>query len=253
LLDAAQDAKDRNPQEYMTVLGRCFGRCAQHANLLYDALLALPFDCYLTVNFDPLLSLKARTAKLSCPQVYAYPALDRRHASGRTIHYLHGLIEEGECPARGPVVLARKEFEDAYMDNSNLMNFLVPTLENEHVVFVGCRLREPAMERIFGICKEHQSQRLKVASERGAHSSPPPRRYIVVPEPQEPNASGTHDTARSRDEQQKLETYYGGFDIRPVWYKADGDDHTMLRTAFETLAALPSLRPRYTWGDDGAR
>ncbi|MCC6579260.1 MAG: hypothetical protein IT440_02375 [Phycisphaeraceae bacterium] len=93
-LDAAQHAKDHNVNKYYEYLGNHFGKPSSSASFLYDSLLTLPFDFYMTVNLDPQLELKAKRNKCSCVlPPYAYPALDRRNAGKRTIHYL----KEGWC------------------------------------------------------------------------------------------------------------------------------------------------------------
>ena len=258
LLDAAQAARDTNEGMYLSFLGEHFGRPARHAALLYDALLSLPFECYLTVNIDPLLALKARTAKIPCDVdvIKAYPSLDRKAMRNRSIHYLHGLITEGSTPARGTIVLARGEFDAAYEDNSTVMNLLVPTLENDPVVFVGCRLREPVMSHVFSICKQHQQARLRAAVELGQPASNPPRRFILLPQPAVRESEDTVNPQQSRAAVEKAvekeEAYYGEMDIKSVWYPASGGDHSELRVALERLAGLPEISPDYGWegGED---
>lgn len=248
LLGAAQSAKDHDKELYFKFLGKHFGNPVNTASLLYDTLLALPFECYLTLNFDPLLALKARMTKRACSlPVHAYPALDRKHARDRSIHYLHGIINENEAPARGPIVLSRNEFDEAYCENSNLLNFLVPTLENEHIVFVGCRLKEPAMGHVFDICKEHQKKRIEIALERGGELAPPPRRFIMLSEPVVKDANGKINIESGKIELEEQNAYYRARDIEPVWYLADGHDHSALRLAFDEIADLPNVEPIFDW------
>ena len=248
LLDAAQDAKDTDQERYHSVLGEHFGRPAGHASLLYDALLSLPFECYLTVNLDPLLALKCRTSKRPCDtNIKAYPALDRRAMTKRSIHYLHGYIAEGTTPTQGTVVLARSEFEVAYGANSNLMNFLVPTLENDPLVFVGCRLREPTMPRVFSICKQHQKTRMELMADRTRGRTQPPQRFIFLPKPEVMNYRREIDAEQSRAAAKKEESYYSKMGITPVWYGASGEDHSALRFALEQLAELPDIKADYGW------
>lgn len=246
LLDAAQAAKTANSNAYFQFLGEHFGRPADRASLLYDAILSLPFDCYLTVNLDPLLALKGRTASLKCDtSVRAYPSLDRKTMVNRSIHYLHGLIHEHATPSEGTIVLARDEFEAAYGSNSSLMNLLVPTLENDTILFLGCRLREPVMPRVFAICKQHQRVRQKLAVESGSECGSPPRRFIVLPQPQ--IALDAVDGVTQDQVRLKEAAYYKEMDIEPVWYSASDDDHSQLRLALEQLAGLPNILPSYGW------
>lgn len=249
LLDAAQDAKTSNSTVYFRFLGEHFGRPAERASLLYDIILSLPFECYLTVNLDPLLALKARTAQLPCDcTVRAYPSLDRKAMVNRSIHYLHGIINEQSTPTDGTIVLARKEFELAYGNSSNLMNLLMPTLENDPIVFLGCRLREPVMPQVFAICRQHQQARKRIAMESGRHPGSPPHRFIFLPRPQvesEVNEEVTKEQSHAIF--LKEDAYYRDMDIEPVWYSASKEDHSELRLALERLAGLPDIRPNYGW------
>ncbi len=244
-LDAAQDAKDSARDKYFSFLGETFGNSDRPASLTYDALLALPFESYLTVNFDPLLALKARTAHRPCAaEVCAYPSLDRRKMGNRSIHYLHGLINVGDIPIDGTIVLARDEFEAAYQDTSPLMDFLVPALENDPLIFLGCRLREPVMERVFRICKNRQRVRQDLAARNMQPTSCPPR-FIFLPRP-EPTSDGKLALAESRDHQVREEAHYRNMNIEPVWYNAPSGNHSQLRHLLEDLAGLK--RPIVKYG-----
>jgi hypothetical protein len=246
-LDAAQNAKDADEEAYYTLLGDHFGKPAKDASLLYDALLSLPFECYVTVNLDPLLALKSRTVKEPCKKLTFYPSLDRKGMTYRSVHYLHGYIAEGSAPRPGTIVLARGEFEDAYGDNSNLMNLLVPTLENDPIVFIGCRLREPVMPRVFNICQQHQKKRLEVMTARGRTGCNLPPRFIFLPEPTVTRPHGQIDAKQMRRIKKQEDAYYKQMGITPVWYQAPEDDHYALRYALERLAELPVIEPSYGW------
>jgi SIR2-like domain len=247
-LDAAQDAKDTDEKAYYSFLGEHFGRPAQNASLLYDVVLSLPFRCYLTVNFDPLLALKSRTAQSKCDtNISAYPSLDRGKMTNRSIHYLHGYIEEGSTPTQGTIVLARSEFDEAYADNSSLMNFLLPTFVNDPIVFIGCGLKEPAMKQVFSICKKHQQERLEIMKEQGRLNSKPPKQFIFLPKPEVRNKEGKLDINESQAAFEKKKAYYNDMEITPVWYAASREDHSTLRYALELLAKLPKIAQDYGW------
>jgi SIR2-like protein len=252
-LDAAQDAKGSDEQAYYSFLGEHFGRPVDKASLLYDAILSLPFECYLTVNFDPLLAIKSRTSKISCDtSIKAYPSLDRKCMTNRSIHYLHGYIEEKSTPASGNIVLSRGEFVTAYKANSNLMNFLVPTLENDCIVYIGCRLKEPVMPKIFAICQEHQKTRIKTMVELGHKVSNPPKQFILLPEPEVRKSKEDIDIIQSKKNiMENEEANYKSMGITSVWYKASGNDHSNLRYALENLVELPDITPHHGW-DGGA-
>lgn len=247
-LEAAESAKVNDEAAYYRCLGEHFGRAVESIPTIYQVLLSLPFASYLTINFDRLLATEARKAGddggLS---LYAYPSLDRKNVGGRSIHHLHGFIEQGGTPVDGQIVLAKSEFDEAYRATSNLMNFLVPTLENDPIVFVGCRLQEPGMETVFEICKEHQLTRKQLVAASGASPSEPPPRFILLRQPTVMNGNGEHDATRSEEERRKLQGFYENRDIQPVWYDGRGDDHHALLRAFEQLAGLTNLTPDHGW------
>jgi len=135
LQSAAYNAKLSRRLIYYKFLSEYFGRHVDGTSIYYDILLSLPFECYLTVNFDPLLAMQARTARFDCTlPIHAYPSLDRRNMINRSIHYLHGFIAENATPRDINIVLSQDEFDEAYGENSSLINFLVPTLENDSIL-----------------------------------------------------------------------------------------------------------------------
>lgn len=248
LLQAAQEAKSNDQEAYYGFLSEHFGGTVESIPTFYHVLLSLPFDSYLTVNFDPLLATGARTARNGCKlPPHTYPELDRKNAGGRSIHHLHGFISRDRSLLDGEIVLTKSEFEEAYKANSNLMNFLVPTIEWEPILFIGCRLREPTMKHVFDICKDHQRKRKERIAAVGAPPSEPPPRFIALRQPHVTAGNGKHDVARSQEEKQEWQEYYETFDIQPLWYDGHGEDHSALLLAFEQLAHLPDVRPEYGW------
>lgn len=243
-LAAAQDAKDEDEDAYYSFLGEYFGRRTVPPSWLYDVILSLPFESYLTVNFDPLLALQSRTARIPFPNRFRVPAtLDREAMQYRSIHYLHGYIEHGEAKAPEDIVLAKSEFDRAYAADTPLRTLLIPTLVNDPIVFIGCRLKEPVMPRVFKICKKQQQERLR----QGCHGSEPPKRYIFLAKPEvRPSRAGLQGE-NSASSMADEETYYKDMDITPVWYDACGDDHLQLRYALERLAKLPVMTADVGW------
>lgn len=252
LLEAAEEAKASDPVAYHQMLWDVFGGVIPNIPTPYMILLRLPFDCYVTHNFDRLLSMGAALAPTQCklpPQ--AYPALDRKDMGGRSIHHVHGLVTEDHLPVDGQIVLAQSDFDEAYAANSNLMNFLVSTLEAEPLVFVGCRLREPVMTQVFKICKDHQLRRAKLIAVTGGAASEPPPRFILLKKHHLLDPVGEYDAARSEEQMVLDEEYYRGMGIQPVWYGGSGPDHSELQLALQQIADLPALQPNYGWKEAG--
>jgi len=246
LIDAAQRAKLANRDAYFSYLGEHFGRSVADAPLIYDALLSLNFKCYLTTNFDPLLAIKARTAKLSCHlPPYAYPALDRVNMAKRSIHYLHGLIGQKQIPVEGQIVLSRDEFDEAYKDNSNLKSLLLQTLDNENILFIGCSLNEPDIENVFKIFKEHQQELKRFMERRGIPNQSSHYRFILLPK-SEIYVDGNLDEIQSKADMEYQKAYYKNMEIETIWYDAYGGDHTALISTLEQIAGLPPITADYS-------
>jgi hypothetical protein len=250
LLDAAQNAKDADAQAYYKCLGEHFGKPAPSIPRQYLSMLSLPFSCYLTVNLDPLLSVTWCIGRNSPhDRVNAYPSLDRALMKDGSIHYLHGYIPEGSTPEPGSIVLARREFEQAYTDNSNLMTFLIAALEHDPIVFVGCRLQEPVMSRLFELSKRNQEDRKKLNMQYGRHSRAP-MRFIFLATPEVRDSRGHIDEEQCRMIAEKEDARYKEMDIITVRYPAPGGDHSALWSAMEQLGNLARLKlaPDHGWG-----
>lgn len=247
-LDAAQDAKQNSETAYLEYLGEHFGRTVNQIQFIYDILLSVKFECYLTVNFDPHLLLKARIAWGEKNfKIHAYPNLDRKAMTKRSIHYLHGIIMENKIPKDGSIVLARNEFNEAYAPNSNLMNLLISTLENDPVLFIGCKLKEPVMPRVFNICKDNQLKRLRLLSLKN-NPNPLPPKFILLPKPSPKEVEmNEFDENERQNEMDKINKYYEYMGIKSVWYDAAGNDHSVLRVALEALAKFPNIEIDYGW------
>lgn len=243
LLKAADRAKQHDADAYYNFLGKHFGQPAVSAQLTYDALLKIPFKSILTVNLDPLLALKLREPEGHAQRPwYTYPDLDRNRVREGTVHYLHGIVCEGQIPKPGSIVFAESEFDEAYADNGPLMSFLSQTLQYDPILFIGCRLLEPPMKRVFEACEKHHHQRAKLCSSMGEPELRPPQRYILLPG--KLAFSSEDERIKYEIEAEAEEHFYSERHIEIVRYPAD-HNHSALRIELEQLAGLPSMRQRY--------
>jgi len=250
LLDAALDAKQSDKSSYFKYLGEHFGRPVSSIQYIYDILFDLKFESYLTVNFDPHLFLKAQTAWRGKSFGFrVYPDLDRKAVTGRSIHYLHGIIEENTIPREGSIVLARDEFKEAYIPNGHLMNMLLQTLEYDHVLFIGCKLQEPNMSDVFNICKRNQQKRLQIINPDNQRT---PLKFILLPKPKSTfkDEKGEIEIIRNQEEIENLNRHYNNMGIEPVWYD-DENDHSNLRFALEPLTKLKLQDVKTDYGQQG--
>lgn len=246
LLAAAENAKTTNQSVYYQIISSHFGKRPQGTSLLYRALLALPFQSYLTTNFDPLLAIESVTNHKQLPglpRIFCYPKLDRRDVGAGAIHYLHGYVEIDKPLAPNTIVLATSEFEHAYGDGGPTMNIIVPTFDNDAICFVGCRLREPSLVKAFEICERHKVDRIKLLNGKACH---PPKKYILAARPEIYTKSG-FDLESSRHRLLEEVARYAKLGITAIWYSADGKDHTSLQIALEDLANISSPKVDFSW------
>lgn len=252
LLSLADAAQKQDEERYYAYLGSHFGRC-HRTTPVYDLLMRIPFKSYVTLNLDPLLANETRKPEHRCSRVKKYPDLDRDGISQRTVYHLHGLIAEGEIPQRGSVVLSASDFSHAYRDNSQLLNFLLPTLTYDPILFVGCGLREPDFKRVFRLCQDHRDEILGLSSERGT----PPSRIILLPRlPSVRSEFGNvtrRDVERERLARERAEdAYYSQYGIAVVRYPQVDAHHTGLQKWLEVLAGLPPLNTPFGFGQGEA-
>jgi hypothetical protein len=190
----------------------------------------------------------ARTAKVPCDGgLWAYPDLDpRKVAIRRSLHYLHGYIDESSPPTPGNIVLARDEFAAAYRDGSALMNTLIPTLENDPVVFIGCRQQDEYFALAMAKCETNRRERLKARLQRGEPMTEPPRRYILISKELVFDPRGHVDLAETERKREKEEANYLRMGLIPHWYSPEYE-HAELVDALETVAGLQKPSRSSVW------
>ncbi|MBI1904001.1 MAG: SIR2 family protein [Planctomycetia bacterium] len=237
LLRLADDARDANGSAYYRCLGERFGHLDASPTIYYE-LMRVPFKSYITLNFDPCLAHESKKEEHKCALKW-FPDLDRADIEKRTLFYLHGLIQEGMIPDNGSLLFARSDFEKAYHRNSPLTYFLVPTLEREEVLFIGCELREPAFREVFQLCERYRNYLV---------GSKAPRRYALLPYVEADTApTGDRENDGRTDEQERDERFKS-YGITVLRYRKIDKHYRGLRLLFERLAEVtrepPSLESR---------
>lgn len=234
LLAAAEEAKIADENAYYRYIGEHFSRIPA-TNPIYPVLLSIPFKSFITVNLDPLLYKAAQTSKQGFNHLMSYPDLDRDVINDRTLYHIHGIIHEGGLAEPGRIVLSESEFEVAYKADNTLRHFLIPTFKKESVFFIGCRLLEPVMEKIFDICRAQQRE---LESLGGGKPLP---KYILLPRVEITSAgiAGPEPDLKKQAEAENNEVeYYKNLGIDVIRYDPIDKHHTGLRKLFEPLARL---------------
>lgn len=154
-LDVAQAAMDKNPAAYYQALDEIFDRRpAPRSSRRYHLLARIQFLSYLTLNLDPLL---VDTLDLHRNIIVSdFPNLQSQNHGQREVFCVHGRLGPGRPAATTPIVLTRREFEDAYDPlGVPLYSFIQQTLISNDVCFLGCNPAEPNLARILEACKRH--------------------------------------------------------------------------------------------------
>jgi len=177
LIDKAEECKRAHLDIYHKTLADIFGiRDVQTRHALH-LLMMLPFQAYVTTNFDPLLS--SAGAVHDCRNVYSYPSLPAEKINGiqRSIFYIHGRARaiEGENPSGENLVLARSDFDLAY--EGIVRSFLEQLFIYHNVLFLGCSLTEPAMQAVFQRVHEIHMQIKRTYTV----STNLPKRFMLLP------------------------------------------------------------------------
>jgi hypothetical protein len=155
------------------------------------------------------------------------------------------MISEDYSPGEGRIVLSKSEFDEAYQDNSPLMNLLVPTIEKDDICFIGCRPRDRYISKIFDICSKNHE---RVRTARGSPYCGS-KRYILlgVEEPEADIDVITPEELQKDSEGQMQEenAYYRNLGIEVWRYPAPNGDHSALWRVLEPLAKYPRITPSY--------
>jgi len=247
-LGAAEQARVKNRRLYHKFLGKHFG-VVHSTNPLYDILMRIPFRGFMTLNFDPLLAHETKKPEHKCLLTH-YPDLDRAAIKDRMLYYIHGLIEENTTPKSGQIVLSESEFAEAYGDTSMLPGLLTHTFTKDPVCFIGCRLSEPPLAKIFDICRRLQE---RITAMGGGK---PPSKYILLAEiivnERQPDGSirrnRAEESRRTADESRQ----YAAMGIQVIRYDPIDPEHTGLRRLFEQFSSLTAIPDVFGFNRSGA-
>ncbi len=244
LLSFADQAREKNEDDYNDCLYRVFGGTMVHTSRVYECLLRAPFDAYLTLNFDPLLANAARSHRDGDTKVHCYPSLNVRQMSEKAAFYLHGLIlPETQC-SEIEVVLTSRDFDRAYSLESRLHSFLDQVLSFSRVIFIGCRLTEKPLQELLSRCAEFRDGFLSGGEHIMLRES-----LVASPHTNDRSIEEPKGEEIARAKMREEEEHYSRMGISVVWYDAMGDKHSGLVLVLEDMAGVPPIRPKTGFED----
>jgi SIR2-like protein len=236
LLELAQQAKNSSPDDYHRVLSEEFGKEGVHVPPGYMYLLESPFNAYITINYDPLLAEASRFKRLS---LYDFKlGLDSSRVKDKAIFYIHGYVETGGHVEDGDLILTRDDFGENY-DNAGAIipSFLTQVLSFKPVVFIGCGLQEPALEKILGLCNEIKSR----IEARSQHSGP--THYILLPTLYT-KTSENEEPIRDIKKEAEEDALYEAVGVRVIRYTRNSpEDYSPVEKLLKIWSKAPEIKP----------
>jgi len=208
----------------------------------------LPFKGYVTTNFDPLLCVAGAIHEYY--DLYSYPSLPvmRLHGNTRPIFYIHGLARHGNEAKGDNLILARSDFDEAYGVGGIVQSFQVQLLTYYDVLFIGCSLREPAMDETFQrVHKNH------VRIKRTHPEAPLPRRCVLLPPWQRRvrRDSASEKVERDKEKERNEENRFTAMGIKVIKYEPrDVQRHDEIEEVLEHLCKFAEVyvSPEPRWG-----
>lgn len=154
LMGKADECKNKNLDQYQQTLANSYGKTVGNTREAYHTIMKLPFRGYITTNYDPLLSSVAGHENNNI-KLYPYPDLPvwELKSNPPSVFYIHGIARIDNMPTGKYLVLSTSEFNEAYEKEGIVSSFLVQLFTYYSVLFVGCQLTEPGIQKSLGQMK----------------------------------------------------------------------------------------------------
>lgn len=175
-LDIAQAVRVHDSDKYHSALDSIFSLPESPKSAMrYHCLARIPFNSYITLNFDPLLLHYLHLHANST--ISDYPHISNENHGGHELFYVHGRLGPNRSARDTEIVFTRDDFELAYSpDRGRLHGFFQSTLLDHDVCFIGCDPTQPNMRYILQICNNQSS------NTHGLSDHHKPRWFILLDE-----------------------------------------------------------------------
>ena len=179
LIEKAEDCKwdERGEirKEYRKVLETFYLEPLYDTPDTYNILASLPFDTFVTTNFDSLLFKACQNHGHELRSRYPHITTTLQDKSRKPFDYIHGLADPKKPASIDRLVLSTRDFYCAYT-KGKLDSFVSNIFYDCPVLFICCGLEEPAMEEVFKYLSEKQ-QDVEVELE----GNPGKKHYALLP------------------------------------------------------------------------
>lgn len=178
-------------------------------------LLGIPFNAFLTTNFDSCLENAANKVG-GVERIHVYPDLDPGRLYDRHIYHLHGRAydEHGVCTVQS-ILLTASDYETAYQLSTERALAAVPdgppplrlllhtAFEYQTVLFVGYSLTDPAVRQVLQASSEEYKRLGQEVLRRGIGAVRQKNHIALLPtvEPPAPTQCGGAPSREKQDEE----------------------------------------------------
>lgn len=138
-VEQAQALYDVNSEVYTAALVDIFGKDPSDCSNALLNLVKCPFKSYITTNYDWSIQRAHRLTDQPRPKTYAYSDLLETRCHIKSIHHIHGTVNE-RAPLDSKFVLHRDSYREAYYDEKVLSIFMASALFHNPILFVGFSL-----------------------------------------------------------------------------------------------------------------
>lgn len=238
-MEKAEKCKENDLVAYHKTLARLFGEPpTSEKRFAFDYIMKLPFKCYITTNFDPLLH---QTAKLfGYNNLIEYPtilpAMLERYK--KLICYLHGLARLDETITVEDLIITKSDFDAAYKEGGIISFFLLNLFTSFNVIFIGCSLNDEYIKETF----RRTQKILEEIKLRGGTLLEHPKRYAILPKSYKESTDdrGEIKVVRDKTTEDFENKYFNNLGVEVRRYKPD-DKHTQVDIILEKMCRLSDL------------
>jgi len=236
-ISRAEDCKKNNRDEYFRLLHTHYGEEKIINRDAYHYLMRLPFKAYLTTNFDPSLKKAGRIQQKTDVNVFPDLNIFKINEGESPIFYIHGLAKKIYDLKNDILVLAESDFEDAY-NKGIVSSFLYYILVYKPVIFIGCRLAEPALIESLKRTVNYQK---RIYENRPFN---PSKKIILLPKLFRKDDSINKIVVPDHTRENQEEKYYRELGIEILRYTKKDEDHSEIEEIFGYINDQIPMKPR---------
>lgn len=261
LPDLADDCKcAMGEEEYLKFLGEQFDPAQKEPyRSVHADLVTIPFNAYLTTNYDPCIEVAASRQGQGNITVHSYPQLPAGDLKSGCVYHIHGRAydEDGNSLVR-TMILTATDYDEAYHQNQAIKRILHDVLLYQTVLFAGVSLRDPGVSRVLDSVREEQLQLAETRRARSLGPAPEAIHFALRPTVfvLSDNARPGSERRNLPEEQGEEEEFFTNWSIKVIRYPVfphDDQYHRALSDIVRGLCASTPVDETGRLSDDAAR